>query len=70
MQWDVIMNLYFYDFQNILQRYAKILEDRKKEDEDDMKKQGYDESRYSPDNMMRQAQKSIPKIPNVSIPKL
>lgn len=70
MQWDVIMNLYFYDFQNILQSYAKILEDRRKEEEDDMKKQGYDENRYSPDNMMRQTQKSISKMPNISIPKL
>lgn len=70
MQWDVIMNLYFYDFQNILQSYAKILEDRRKEEEDEMKKQGYDESKYNPDTMMRQAQKSIPKMPNINIPKL
>ena len=70
MQWDVIMNLYFYDFQNILQSYAKILEDRRKEEEDDMKKQGYDDNRYSPDTMMRQTQKSISKMPNISIPKL
>lgn len=70
MQWNVIMDLYFYDFQNILQRYSKILDDRKKDEDEEMKKQGYDESKYTPDNMMNKVQKSMPKIPNITIPKL
>ena len=36
MQWNVIMDLYFYDFQNILQRYSKILDDRKKDEDEEM----------------------------------
>ena len=35
-----------------------------------MKKQGYDESKYTPDNMMNKVQKSMPKVPNITIPKL
>lgn len=70
MQWDVIMNLNFYDFENILDSYGKILEERKKEEEEDARKQGYDESKYNPETMMHQAQKNMPKIPNIHIPKL
>lgn len=69
MQWDIIMSMQFYDFQNILNSYANILEERQKEEEDEMKKQGYDQSSMTPDNMMKQAQKSMPKMPNINIPK-
>ena len=34
-----------------------------------MKEQGYDEKKYNPDNMMRQAQKSMPKMPDIKMPK-
>jgi len=69
MQWDVIMSLNFYDFQNILDSYSRILEDRKKAEDDEAKKQGYDAKKYTPDNLMSQAQKSIPKVPQINIPK-
>ena len=70
MQWDVIMSLNFYDFQNILESYTRILEERKKAEKEEMKSQGYDEKNYSPDSMMRQAQRNMPKIPNIQIPKI
>ena len=57
MQWDVIMGLNFYDFQNILDSYTRILEQRKEEEEEEMKKQGYDE-------------KNMPKMPTISMPKI
>lgn len=69
MQWDIIMNLNFYDFQNILESYTRILEERKKAEEEESKKGGYDEKNYSPDNMMRQAQKNMSKMPNIQMPK-
>jgi len=74
MQWDVIMSLNFYDFQNILESYTKILEDRREAEEAEMKKHGYDEKNMNPQNMMNQAQKSMPKMPemptvNVNMPK-
>lgn len=69
MQYDNIMRLNFYDFQNILESYSRILEDRKKEEDDEAKRQGYDGKNYSPEHIMNQAQKNIPKIPQVNIPK-
>lgn len=66
--WD-IMNLWFYDFQNILQSYQNIIEMRNKEEEDQARKQGYDPSKYTPDNMMKNAKgmmPSMPKMPNMS----
>jgi hypothetical protein len=48
MQWDIIMSLNFYDFQNILESYTRILDERKQAEEDEMKKQGYDEKKYNP----------------------
>ena len=70
MSYDTIMNLDFYIFENILDHYTKILEDRKKEEEEEMKKHGYDENK-SPEQMMKQAQKNMPtpKLPSISMPK-
>ena len=70
MSYDTIMNLQFYIFENILNHYSAILEERKKAEKEEMKSQGYDEKNYSPDSMMRQAQRNMPKIPNIQIPKL
>lgn len=69
MQWDVIMGLNFYDFQNILDSYTRILEQRKEEEEAEMKKQGYDEKNMNPQNLMSQAQKNMPKPPVIQTPK-
>ena len=70
MSYDTIMNLQFYIFENILNHYSAILEERKKAEKEEMKSQGYDEKNYSPDSMMRQAQRSMPKMPNIQIPKI
>ena len=70
MSYDTIMNLQFYIFENILNHYSAILEERKKAEKEEMKSQGYDEKNYSPDSMMRQAQHSMRKMPNIQIPKL
>ena len=34
-----------------------------------MKEQGFDEKNYNPTNVMKQAQKSMPKMPTITIPK-
>lgn len=63
MDYNTIMNLWMYDFQNILERYSKIVEERKEEE----KKQNEEyEKKYNPDKFLRQAggNSSIPKIPN------
>lgn len=70
MSYDTIMNLDFYIFQNILEHYSQILEERKKAEEEEMKKHGYDEKKYNPDNMMHQAQKNMPKMPQIQMPKI
>ena len=70
MSYDTIMNLQFYIFENILNHYSAILEERKKAEKEEMKSQGYDEKNYSPDSMMRQAQRNMPKMPNIQIPKI
>ena len=69
MQWDVIMSLNFYDFQNILDSYTRILEERKQAEDEEMKKQGYDEKTMNPQSMMQQAQKNMPKPPVIQTPK-
>lgn len=72
-QWDSIMGMFFFDFQNVLESYSKILEDRRDEEDKQAKKQGYDPKKYNPDSMMKQAQgsmaKSMPSMPKFSMPK-
>ena len=68
MSYDTIMNLQVYIFENILSHYSDILEERKKAEEEESKKQGYD-GHQSAENMMKQAQKNMPKIPSISVPK-
>ena len=69
MSYDTIMNLQFYIFENILEHYRAILDERKKAEDEEAKKQGYD-GNQSPENLMRQAQKGLPKMPNISVPKI
>ena len=69
MSYDTIMNLDFYIFENILEHYSNILEERKKAEDEEMKKHGYDEKQMSPRNMMNQAQRNMPKAPTFQIPK-
>lgn len=66
MGYSDIMQLWFYDFQNILLTYKSIIEQRNKEEEDQAKKQGYDPSNFNPNNMMKNMKSSIPKMPNMS----
>ncbi|MCM1217039.1 MAG: hypothetical protein NC548_21280 [Lachnospiraceae bacterium] len=65
--WD-IMNLWFYDLQNILNSYTKIVEQRNKAEEEEAKKQGYDKNKMSPNNMMKgvngMMKNSMPKMPS------
>lgn len=61
-QWDVIENMYYYQFESILKSYAKIVEDRNAAEEEEMKKSGYDSKKYNPESLMNQAQKNIPKM--------
>ena len=70
MSYDTIMGLQFYIFENILQHYADILEERKKSEKEEMKEQGFDDKKYTPESMMRQAQRNMPKMPEIKIPKL
>ena len=70
MSYDTIMNLQFYIFENILNHYSAILEERYKAEKEEMKSQGYDEKNYRPDSMMRQAQKNMPKMPTIQMPKI
>ena len=53
MDYQTIMNLWMYDFQNILENYSKIVEERKKEEE---KQNEEYEKKYnmSPDKYMKQ----------------
>ena len=73
MQYDTIMGMLFYEFQNVLEAYSTILEERKEEEEKENKEKGFDMSKYTPDKMMRNAQNYMsksPQMPKIDIPKL
>ena len=71
MQYDTIMGMLFYEFQNILETYSQILEERKEEEEKQAEENGYDPSKYNPDRMMRNAQGYMSKMPSMgSMPKI
>lgn len=55
MDYNTIMNLWFYDFQNILASFQRILEQRNKAEEDEAKRQGYDTNKFTPNNLMKSA---------------
>ena len=63
--WD-IMNLWFYDFQNILMTYQEIIEKRNKEEEQQAKNQGFDKNKMSPDGMMKGMKGMLPSMPKMS----
>ena len=72
MPYDTIMGMLFYEFQNVLETYSQILEERREEEEKEAAENGYNPSDYSPDKMMRTAQNYMPKMPNmpnINIPK-
>lgn len=66
MQYDTIMGMLFYEFQNILETYSVILEERKEEEEKEAAENGYDPSDYTPDKIMRGAQGYMSKAPSMS----
>ena len=76
MQYDTIMGMLFYEFQNILETYSAILEERREEEEKEAEENGLDYSKYTPDSMMKNAQgymskmPSMPQMPKMDIPKL
>ena len=78
MQYDTIMGMLFYEFQNVLETYSQILEERKEAEEKENAEHGFDPSDYNPDRMMRNAQNymynsghmpSMPQMPKIDIPK-
>ena len=75
MQYDTIMGMLFYEFQNVLETYSKILEDRREEEEKEYAENGFDPSEYSADKMMKNAHTymskmpSMPQMPKFDIPK-
>ena len=73
MQYDTIMGMLFYEFQNVLETYSTILEERREEEEKEYDENGFDKSKYSPDKIMKNAQGYMPKMPQmpkIDIPKL
>lgn len=70
MQYDTIMGMLFYEFQNVLETYSQILEERREEEEKEYAENGIDTSKYNPDRMMKNAQGYMSKMPNMpSVPK-
>lgn len=69
MDYNTIMSLWMYDFQNILERYSKMVEERNEEE----KKQNeeYEKNYSSSSNkILKQYTPQIPKIPNMNNIKL
>ena len=71
MQYDTIMGMLFYEFQNVLDTYSSILEERREEEEKEAVDNGYDISDYSSNPIMRNAQNYMSKMPQIpSMPKI
>ena len=71
MQYDTIMGMLFYEFQNVLEAYSAILEERREEEEKEAAENGIDPSDYSIDKMMKNANNYMAKMPNMpSMPKI
>jgi hypothetical protein len=71
MQYDTIMGMLFYEFQNVLDTYSSILEERREEEEKEAADNGYDISDYSSNPIMRNAQNYMSKMPQMpSMPKI
>ena len=71
MQYDTIMGMLFYEFQNVLETYSAILEERREEEEKEYAENEMEYSNYTPERMMRNAQNYMPKYPQMSsMPKI
>ena len=71
MQYDTIMGMLFYEFQNVLESYSSILEERREEEEKEVAENGLEYDKYSPEKMMKNAQNYIPKSPQMpNIPQM
>ena len=71
MQYDTIMGMLFYEFQNVLDTYSSILEERREEEEKEAADNEYDISDYSSNPIMRNAQNYMSKMPQIpSMPKI
>lgn len=68
MDYNTIMNLWYYDMQNIMDCYSKILEAREQSEEQRAKEQGIDMSQMNPRTMMESAKSTMPKMPNIKFP--
>ena len=66
MQYDTIMGMLFYEFQNVLETYSQILEERREEEEKEAAENGLDPDDYTPDKRMRNAQSYMSKSPTMS----
>lgn len=69
MGYDTIMGMWMYDFQNVLERYSKIVEERNEEE----KKQNEEyEKKYggSPDRYLKQYTPKLSKLPDMGKVKL
>ncbi len=71
MQYDTIMGMLFYEFQNVLETYSVILEERRKEEEKEYSENEINYSNYNTERIMRNAQNYIPKYPQMTnMPKI
>jgi hypothetical protein len=61
MQYDTIMGMLFYEFQNVLEAYSKILEERKEAEEKENQENGIDSSKYTPERMMKSIRGNAPE---------
>ena len=68
MDYTTIMNLWYYDMQNIMDNYSRILEERNEAEEKKANEQGIDKSQMNPKSIMDSARSSMPKIPKINIP--
>jgi hypothetical protein len=75
MQYDTIMGMLFYEFQNVLETYSNILKDRKEAEEKEQSEKGLDVSNYTPERILKNAQgymsnpSKLTNMPNINIPK-
>lgn len=70
MDYTTIMNLWYYDMQNIMDNYSRILEERNEAEERKANEQGIDTSQMNPKSIMDSAKSLMPKMPKVNIPNL
>ena len=70
MDYTTIMNLWYYDMQNIMDNYSRILEERNEAEEKKANEQGIDTIRMNPKSIMNSAKSLMPKMPKVNIPNL